>query len=118
MDGNRPVIDRRQFERYSTSFSASVHWRNHGSRAQLSDLSLGGAKFTGVSAAPHVGETVSVKLHFNGSHLEFDSVLSSRNIYTLEYEKAGSWAFGVEFHDPPGEIEEKLKSVFEDLGGD
>ncbi len=118
MKENLQVNDRRRFERYRMSIPATVHWQDQVSSAQLSNISCSGAKLTGVNAAPHVGVTVALNLHFNGSHIELDSMLTSRNIYTLEYEKAGSWSFGVEFHDPPGEIEEKLKFVFEDLGGE
>lgn len=117
MAENMQVHDRRRFERYPTSIPATVHWKDQVSSAHLSNISYGGAMLTGVSGAPHVGDTVAVKIHCNGNHIELGSMLTSRNIYTLEYERAGSWSFGVEFHDPPGEIEKKLNFIFADLVG-
>ena len=109
--------ERRQFERYQVPIPCTLYWHGHVIKGQISNLSLGGALITRLSAIPPEHAFVVLTFQAEEGQVQLRGELTSRVVHTFSdsQEQGESGSIGVEFQDSLEKVSSQLLPVFRAL---
>ena len=109
--------ERREFERYQIPIPCTLYWHGHIIKGQISNLSLGGALITRLSAIPPEHAFVVLTFQAEEGQVQLRGELTSRVVHTLteSQEPGESGSIGVQFQDPIEKVSSQLIPVFRAL---
>ena len=109
--------ERRQFERFQVPIPCTLYWHGHIIKGQISNLSLGGAFITRLSAIPPKHAFVVLTFQAEEGQVQLRGELTSRVVHTLteSQEQGEIGSIGVQFQDPIEKVSSQLIPVFRAL---